>query len=164
MLCSYRFRQLDRIKPNLPCILGNEINGVGSSLLAPHFIGDFAYDFPVLHFKNMGKSDRHFRALGIGKIGHLVPYDREVCNLVIEYELLSREPPQWNERTVNNRSENAAIRFKNILPLIHYDAARRSFPSDLLTIKGDGGFDRLRRFIMKMRLDDADVARDDLIA
>lgn len=52
----------------------------------------------------------------------------------------------------HDRSEDAAIGRQDLLPVLHHDATRRSFPRDGLSIEIDSSFDCVRVFIVKMRL------------
>src|SRR6266436_2096565 len=142
----------------------DEIDRVWCSLLTPHLVGDFANDLAVLHLKEMGQAHGEFGADGIGNIWHLVANDSDVADLVVEHELLGREPAQRHHATIGDGAEDPAIGLENLGLVIHYDPARGRLPADRVAIKRDCFLDSLWCLIMKMRLDYLQIARDDLIA
>src|SRR5258708_5609847 len=139
-----------------------EVNGIRRPLLAPHLVGDFANDLAVFHLKKVSQAHGKLGPNRIGNVGHFVAYHGNVAYLIVEHELLGREPAQRHHVTIGDSSEDRAISFQDLVLIIHHDAARRRLPTDRVPIKSDCFLDMLWCLIMEMRFDHFQVARDDL--
>src|SRR6266480_6633958 len=62
-----------------------EVDRIQGPLLAPHLVGDFANDLPVLHLEEVSQAHSKLSSNGIGNVGHFVPHDGDMADLIVKH-------------------------------------------------------------------------------